>query len=121
MKIIYTPIIKPKIVDCYIIKIEYEHGDADSHTYEEVKLQGISEEDFIKYVERFNEVSRMISDNRHYRDFTEELSTEMKFLGFNFPLRYDLHYYDGHFASMSINNIQYFDKSSQEFEVALKG
>lgn len=121
MKLIYAPIEKQKLYDCYIIKIEYRHGDADSNTSQEVKLQSISEENFIKYIERFYEVSKMISDNRHYsKDFTEELNTEMKFLGFNFPLEID-HHYDIDFAAMTIDNIQYFDKASQEFKVSIRG
>lgn len=119
MKLIYAPIEKQKLSHIYIIKIEYEHGYADSNTYEEVKFQSISEEDFIKYIERFNEISKMISDNRYYsKDFTEELSSEMDFLGYRLPLSYD-HHYEGDFAAMSINSIQYFDKSSQEFKVTI--
>jgi hypothetical protein len=119
MKLIYAPIEKQKLYDIHIIKIEYEHGDADSNTYEEVKLQSISKDDFIKYIERFNEVSKMISDNRSYgSDYNEVLSTEMNFLGYRFPLSY-VHHYEGDFAAMSIDSIQYFDKSSQEFKVSL--
>lgn len=113
MQLIYTLIEENIPSDCYIIKIKYEHGDADN-TYEEIKLQSISELGaFIKYVKRFNEVSDT-------RDFTKDLNTEMKFLGFNFPFRYG--YCDGSKinAAMSIDSIQYFDEYSNKFKVVVK-
>jgi hypothetical protein len=117
MKLTYTKVERVAPTACYIINIKYEHGDADSYTYNDVKLQNVSEEQLIRYLNRFADIQVSIGDHNDYgTPYNEELDAEIQFEGFPLPLEHDIHY-DNNFAGMSIDSISYFDDSAVEFKV----
>lgn len=123
MQIEYTKVATEKFKNCYVIRVEFEHGDADSYTSYEVKLQDFSKEDFIEYVKKFNDVANQIDESRSTGSVLPSTIKENSYKGKYIPVELDAYAkmnMSGYYASMGIGNIDYYDFQGEKFLVNIK-
>ncbi len=118
---------RPKEKEVYIVKIGYEHGDADAETHEEVRLEGYSREEAQEYFDEVEKVYQQICDILDRKtdtideriitqEYDFELSTKRKAY---IPIHRDC-FSDVQrdiMAPMSIEEIVYFDEDGDAFDV----
>ena len=123
MKLTYTPQFSP-IKNCYILVIEYEHGDADSYHQTEILLE-MDEESVIRYIQKCNEVADLIQKSRNTgtslpKDFVE---TNTKFENEKYiPVESDCYtkmHMANYYAAMWIASIRYIDNEGNKFIVSV--
>lgn len=124
-----TPIIDKTIESCFIVSIDYEHGDADLTTSDNTIIKSTNLSDLEKFIDKFNEVNIHVDNNRSYGTKYppqfEELDYCFPVPGLYgertcvyIPLERDQFTNDSnYFAGMSIGKVIYYDESGQKFNV----
>lgn len=117
-------VLKPLILkNTYIIKIEYEHGDADAYTNDEIELKDISVEQLKEYVKNFEILADEIDEivrNYSYRQPLFDLK-EFAYLH-KLPLEHDItdrSFLKDYYAKMRIEEILYYDENGRCFKIDL--
>lgn len=127
MKIVYTPIsVPPALRDVYVIKFNFEHGDADLTTSEECHFD-FGNSSLETYLKMFEEVSEAISYSRSSGVDLPDDFEDTAFVLINgeeeyVPLERDKIYgmnVSNYFAKVSIESILWYSsQSSARFKVS---
>ena len=126
MKITYTPIPEDnKNRDAYVIKFNFEHGDADLTTFEVNKFY-FGNSSLEIYLKKFEEISSAITDSRSSgvdlpMDFENNAFVIIGGKEF-IPLQLDKIYRcsSNYFASVSIDSILWYSATGDCFKVSYK-
>ena len=127
MKLTLTKVApKPKTSNCFHIKVEYSHGDADQDTTETVIGQDKTQEQIIDFIETFQRAADIVDsirsgDDSAYERLGEGGNEDDSLLvhGMHVSLEHDI-FAEGvsnYFADMRIASIIYFDADGVKFNV----
>ncbi len=123
MPAIYKRVDEPKKKNCYEIKFAFEHGDGDSSTTELVTLKNISEDDFIKYVKKAQDIAEDIYQNRSFgNDLPANFLQNAKMENYNIPIELDNYAklsVSDYYADMVIEEMHYYDENGIKFKVTV--
>lgn len=123
MQLIFTECQEENPKNCYVIKITFEHGDADQYSNEEETLNDFTIEEFKAYHKKFEEVATVIHDNRSSQEALPENFDEFCIFKMNdkeavIPYEYDGSAdMDSYYAKVWIETIAYYDESGNKFDV----
>ena len=124
MKLVKRPIANKAPKNSYHITVRYSHGDADSETSYTHKLNDKTEDEIIKFITQFNELSQAIDDHRSYNSKlpTYIVDSRVKIDDMYLHLEYDHHYSHGdeYYAGMSIEKFIYYDDNGNAFKVEVQ-
>lgn len=106
---------KVPVQEGFLVKIEYEHGDADATTYETVQIK--DEESLIAFVKTLkacaDELEEFLSNGD---DPTEEFQKRAEKA--KIPLVSDI-VYEGNIAYMNINSVVFVNANGESFNVTV--
>lgn len=119
MKLKYVREIVDAPRNAFVIKFQYEHGDADMTTYQEEQVK-LTEQQLIDYLRQVDSIAEDIDDARACgREVPEESVFGATCHGYDIPLEYDS-IYRNEYATLSIHSITYFDENGVEFSVIVE-
>jgi CRISPR/Cas system-associated protein Csm6 len=124
MSVTYTKINDPVKKNCYEIKFEFEHGDADSYSDDMMIFQNMTEEQLVAYVKKSEEISQMIEDSRSEgTDLPDNFRKLAVSDGFEIPVELDNYAkmnISNYYAASGISEIFYYNENSEKFSVHVK-
>lgn len=111
------------------IEVEYEHGDSEVHNRILTVLESGDFQDLEKYIVRFEEIQKIVEDERSggkdfpeyfKKQFKKDLNLSVDGLDVKIELERDVccsEEFADYFADMSITSLFFYDENDKKFEV----
>lgn len=99
----------------------FEHGDADSNETYNLFHEGMTEVQFLEYVKKSEEISKMIEISHSTGvGLDSNFETNNESNGFYIPVELDLYakmHMSGYYASSGISEMFYYNQEGEKFKV----
>lgn len=118
MKLIFTKVTQPLKRDCYVVDIDYEHGDADHRETLSHTVESNDQYQLIEFLTKFNELAHKIETVRNGYCATDSTIADAESWIEVCPDMFAEGVPD-YYASMSIRAIHHYDCYGDKFLVTV--